>query len=264
MPPRTALREGSGPSRTTPRRPAIGVLCCNEVIGRPVQAVATRFIAPLTTLSDVTVFLIPALDGIGDVQDYADRLDGLLLTGSRSHVAPHRYGGTDTISSTCLDEDRDTVALALADRMIEDGRPVFGICRGFQEINVLFGGSLSADVCSGRHMRNAGGEAYDAQFDHAHDVALTPDGRLAEVIGARRVSVTSVHEQGIDRLGSGLAVEAVATDDGLIEAVSARPCGGDVVGVQWHPEWDVATSAASRALFAMIGRSLRGESERLH
>ena len=246
------------------RRPAIGVLCCNEMLGRPIQAVATRFVAPLKDLAGATVFLIPALGDSSDVRDYADRLDGLLLTGSRSHVAPYRYGGEATIAPACLDEDRDTVALALAERMIEDGRPVFGICRGFQEINVLFGGSLSADVCSGRHMRDVGGAAYDAQFDHEHDVVLTPDGRLAAATGARRVSVTSVHEQGIERLGGGLAVEAVATDDGLIEGISAKPCGGDVVGVQWHPEWDVATSAASRAFFAMIGQSLRGESERLH
>lgn len=246
------------------RRPAIGVLCCNEMLGRPIQAVATRFVAPLKDLSGTTVFLIPALGDTSDVRDYADRLDGLLLTGSRSHVAPSRYGSDRVIDPASLDADRDTTALALADRMIEDGRPVFGICRGFQEINVLFGGALSADVCAGRHMRDARGTAYDVQFDHAHDVVLTPEGKLAAATGARRVSVTSVHEQGISRLGSGLAVEAVASDDGLIEAVSARPCGGDVVGVQWHPEWDVATSAASRAFFAMIGDALRGETPRLH
>lgn len=245
-------------------RPAIGVLCCNEVIDRPVQVVASRFVKPLTRLSDAVVFLVPALDGLGELCGFVDRLDGLLLTGSRSHVAPHRYGGADAVAATALDEDRDAVALALADRMIERGRPVFGICRGFQEINVLFGGTLSADVCHGRHMRGAHDEPYEAQFDHAHDVALTEGGRLAAAIGARQLSVTSVHEQGIDRLGGGLAVEAVATDDGLIEGVSARPCGGDVLGVQWHPEWDVATSAPSRAFFAMIGRSLRGDRAALH
>ncbi len=240
-------------------RPAIGVLCCNEAIGRPVQVVASRFVKPLTCLSDAVVFLVPALDGLGDMGGFVDRLDGLLLTGSRTHVAPHRYGGDAAIASEALDESRDAVALSLADRMIERGRPVFGICRGFQEINVLFGGTLSADVCQGRHMRASEENAYEAQFDHAHDVALTPDGLLDAAIGERQLSVTSVHEQGIDRIGTGLAVEAVATDDGLIEAISARPCGSDVVGVQWHPEWDIATSAPSRAFFAMIGRSLRGE-----
>lgn len=244
-------------------RPAIGVLCCNEVVDRPVQVVASRFVEPLTRLSDAIVFLVPALGGLGDLEGFVARLDGLLLTGSRSHVAPHRYGGEATTVEG-LDEDRDAVALSLSDRMIEAGRPVFGICRGFQEINVLFGGTLSAEVCSGRHMRGAAGEPYEAQFGHAHDVSLTADGRLAAAIGERRLSVTSVHEQGVERLGAGLAIEAVATGDGLIEGISARPCDGDVVGVQWHPEWDVATSAPSRAFFAMIGRSLRGESVRCH
>jgi len=69
--------------------------------------------------------------------------------------------------------------------------------------------------------------------------------------------VNSVHEQGIDRLGNGLAIEAVAADDGLIEAVRARPCGADVLGVQWHPEWDADRSAESRAFFGLIGQSLR-------
>lgn len=240
-------------------RPAIGVLCCNEVVDRPVQVVASRFVEPLTLLSDAIVFLVPALGGRQDVQGFVERLDGLLLTGSRSHVAPHRYGGSAQFDATCLDEARDATALSLADGMIEAGRPVFGICRGFQEINVLFGGSLSADICCGRHKRDADDGRYEAQFDHAHDVNLVAEGRLATAIGQRQLSVNSVHEQGIDRLGDGLVVEAVATDDGLIEGISARPCGGDVVAVQWHPEWDVATSAASRAFFAMIGRSLRGE-----
>jgi len=62
--------------------------------------------------------------------------------------------------------------------------------------------------------------------------------------------------QGIDRLGEGLSVEAHAVSDGLVEAFSARPCGGDVLAVQWHPEWDVAASASSRAFFSLIGQSL--------
>ena len=75
-------------------------------------------------------------------------------------------------------------------------------------------------------------------------------------LGARRVRVNSVHQQGIDRLGRGLSVEAIAADDGLVEAVSARPCGGEVLGVQWHPEWDAADSPASRAFFSLIGAAL--------
>src|SRR5687768_7304460 len=100
------------------RKPVIGVLCCNEHNQRPVQVVASRFIEPLATLSGATVLLVPALIDSFDACSIADRLDGLLLTGSRSNVAPHRYqDGSDTAGM--IDEQRDEVALALAGHMIE-------------------------------------------------------------------------------------------------------------------------------------------------
>lgn len=235
-------------------RPAIGVLCCNEVAERPVQTVASRFVEPLARLSGAIVLLVPALVEAADARGIAARLDGLLLTGSRSHVAPHRYGDRRAAADP-LDEARDEVALALAERMIELGKPVFGICRGMQEINVLFGGTLCAQPGEAGHASRDRGASYAERFAVRHDVTLAEDGRLATVTGLRRLSVNSVHEQGIDRLGAGLAVEAVA-DDGLVEAVAARPCGGDVLAVQWHPEWDVAHCAASRAFFRTIGESL--------
>ena len=240
-----------------PVRPIIGVLCCNEAIDRPVQVVATRFVAPLSRFSDATVVLVPAVSDAADIAALAGMLDGLLLTGSRSNVAPARYGGTPLPAEQRTDPERDEVALALAGRMIEAGKPVFGICRGLQEINVLFGGTLSTDACQGRHHRGSWNGCFDELFGHRHDVELNDAGLLARATGQRRMSVNSVHEQGIDRLGTGLSVEAVAADDGLIEAIAARPCGADVLAVQWHPEWDVARSAESRAFFALVGTSLR-------
>ena len=238
------------------RRPVIGVLCCNEVAARPVQVVASRFIAPLTTLAGASVLLVPAMPDATDTATLAAVLDGLLLTGSRSHVDPRRYGGRALPADQVIDEARDEVALALAGRMIEAGKPVFGICRGLQEINVLFGGTLASAGDAARHHRGAWEGDYDALFDHGHDVELTADGRLASATGARRMRVNSVHQQGIDRLGGGLSVEAIAADDGLVEAVSARPCGADVLGVHWHPEWDCADATASRAFFSLVGAAL--------
>lgn len=240
------------------RRPVIGVLCCNEVAERPVQVVASRFVEPLTRLAGATVLLVPAMPDTADVATLSAILDGLLLTGSRSHVAPWRYGAAPLPEGQIVDEGRDEVALALAGRMIEAGKPVFGICRGLQEINVLFGGTLSPAADAARHHRGVWDDDYESLFHHGHDVELSACGRLAGAIGERRVRVNSVHQQGIDRLGGGLAVEAVDPDDGLVEAVSARPCGADVLGVQWHPEWDAATAPASRAFFSLIGAGLRG------
>ena len=245
----------SGRHDAEPERPVIGVVCCNEVADRPIQTVATRFIDPLVQYANATVLLVPAVADALDSRSLATRLDGLLLTGSRSNVAGDRYGGIDA-EDNALDLDRDTVAFDLAARMIEAGRPVFGICRGLQELNVLFGGTLT-DTEAGHHRETGDATAYETLFDHVHDVALQTGGLLEAAMLRSTVTVTSVHRQGIDRLGTGLNVEAIAADDGLIEAFSARPCGGDVIAVQWHPEWDVAVSDASRAFFSLIGRSLR-------
>lgn len=238
-------------------RPVIGVLCCNEVVDRPVQVVASRFVAPLAQLSHATVLLVPAIADACDADALTERLDGLLLTGSRSHVSAERYGGAPAADDP-LDAARDDVALMLADRMIEAGRPVFGICRGLQELNVLFGGSLARAPGDEDHYRRGGWGTYDDLFEHRHAVDLVAGGVLATATGERRLTVNSVHQQSIDRLGQGLRVEATA-DDGVIEAIAAKPCGGDVIGVQWHPEWDVGESAASRAFFALIGTSLRAQ-----
>lgn len=239
-------------------RPVIGVLCCNAEVDRPVQVVASRFVVPLSTWSDATVLLVPAISSVSDVAGVVAVLDGLLLTGSRSHVAPRRYGSGAAACPRTLDEERDEVALRLAGGMIEAGKPVFGICRGLQEINVLFGGTLARERCGGRHHAGDWDGSFDALFDLKHDFRLSDGGVLARATGASALTVNSVHEQGIDRLGAGLTVEAVASDDGLIEAVAAQPCGADVLAVQWHPEWDVDRSAESRAFFALIGAALRG------
>jgi putative glutamine amidotransferase len=232
-------------------RPVIGLVCCNELARRPIQAMASRFLAPLAALSRVSVLLVPALADGFEARSVATRLDGLLLAGSRSNVAPQRYGGS--AGGDAVDEQRDEVALALAATMIEASKPVFGICRGLQELNVLFGGTL-VDL-EGHH-----GDADDLEmlFAHRHEIDVRPDGLLAGLAAARRIGVNSVHHQGIGRLGSGLRAEALATGDGLIEAISGRPCGADLLAVQWHPEWNAGGCATSSAFFAHIGASLRG------
>lgn len=241
---------------TAPAKPLIGVLCCNEVAERPIQAVAGRFIEPLSRISGATVLLVPALPEVLDAGAVADRLDGLLLTGSRSNVAAARYG-VDAPGEDRLDERRDEVALALAGRMIGRSRPVFGICRGLQELNVLFGGTLTRELAGDSHHRGEDGFSFAELFEHGHDVTLVEDGMLATATGRRRLAVNSVHRQGVDRLGGGLSVEAVAADDGLVEAFSARPYGADVLAVQWHPEWDAAGCEASQAFFRLVGNALQ-------
>jgi putative glutamine amidotransferase len=246
------MRRAPLPDRPPPK-PVIGVLCCNEIADRPIQAVASRFIEPLVRFSGATVLLVPALIDTLDAQSLGERLDGLLLTGARSNVASGRYGGRSC--SGTLDEQRDEVALALAGHMIEIGRPVFGICRGLQELNVLFGGTLQDT--GDDHYHSQGDLAFETLFHHRHEVRLAEEGRLARAAGSDRIEVNSVHRQGIDRLGAGLAVEAVASHDGLVEAFSGPACGAEILAVQWHPEWNTAACPASLAFFTAIGAALR-------
>ena len=252
------MRAIGAPAMGETRKPVIGVLCCNETVQRPVQVVASRFVAPLARVSQACVVLVPAIAELCDVTSLTHYLDGILLTGSRSNVAPTRYGAPSDEDGGVLDRERDDVALTMADAMISAGKPVFGICRGMQEINVLFGGTLSTERCCGRHLRGGWDHAdYATLFDHRHEVQLAADGALAALTGEQRLSVHSVHDQAVERLGDGLTVEAWSSDDGVIEAIAARPNGADVLAVQWHPEWDVESSASSHAFFEQIGRSLR-------
>lgn len=236
-------------------RAVLGVLCCNRMLdGRSAQAAANRFVSPLADHAGVSVMLVPAIPGAVDIAGFASLLDGLLLTGDCSNLEPRLYGGAALPDGQETDPDRDEVALRLAAGMIEAGKPVFGICRGLQELNVLFGGSLSPHAGEAGHHRGGACQP-DALFDHHHEIEIVGTGPLAKRLGAGGHRVNSVHQQGIDRLGGGLSVEAVASDDGLIEAVWAEPCGASVIGVQWHPEWDVASNPESRAFFDLIGSS---------
>ncbi|HEX4181117.1 MAG TPA: gamma-glutamyl-gamma-aminobutyrate hydrolase family protein [Caulobacteraceae bacterium] len=244
-------------------RPVLGVICCTRTVGvEPAQAVMNRYVAAAMAYGDVAALLIPSLPDLMAAREVAPRLDGLLLTGSPSNVAPDRYGqGGAADAEGPFDLGRDAMTAGLIEAMLELGRPVFGVCRGLQELNVAFGGSLRRDMSRNveliaHHAPDDVG--FDAMFAHEHDVALTPGGVLQRGLGRDRLTVNSVHFQGIDRLGDGLGVEAVAPD-GVIEGVSAQVNGAPVVAVQWHPEWRTRDNPDSQAFFRLLGRALRGE-----
>jgi putative glutamine amidotransferase len=236
-------------------RPVLGVTCCNREFGGEVaQVVINRYVAAAMKFGDVAALLVPALPDLMSAREVAPRLDGLLLTGSPSNVEPGRYGETDPAAGP-FDPARDAMTFALIDAMVELKRPVVGVCRGFEEINVAFGGTLARGLTT-HHAPD--GASLDDLFAFGHEVSLAPGGVLARAYGRDRLKVNSVHYQAVGRLGDGLTVEATAPD-GLVEAVSARPNGAPVVAVQWHPEWKADTSPDSQTFFALMGRLLRGD-----
>jgi putative glutamine amidotransferase len=226
------------------------------------QTVMNRYVTAAMRWGDVAALLVPALPDLMSARDVAPRLDGLLLTGSPSNIEPARYGEADASDAEGpYDADRDTMTLGLIRTMLDLGRPVLGVCRGFQEVNVAFGGALRRDTSRSTdllaHHAPAGADV-EGMFAHAHEVTLTPDGLLDRAMGRDRLTVNSVHFQGVGRLGEGLAVEAVAPD-GRVEAVSAWVNRAPVLAVQWHPEWRTADNADSQAFFRLLGQALRGE-----
>jgi putative glutamine amidotransferase len=241
-------------------RPVLGIICCNRIIGADTaQAVMDRYVSAAMTYADVAALLVPSLPGLMDAAEVAPRLDGILLTGSPSNIETQRYrheGGEGP-----FDPARDEIALSLIDRMIEAGKPVFGICRGFQEINVALGGTLRRDVSTNPEFlphHAPDGVGFDAMFEHRHEVELTKSGRLALAYSRAALSVNSVHYQGVDQLSPQLQIEAKA-EDGLIEAYSATISGAPVLAVQWHPEWQTAKHPESQTYFHLLGKALRGE-----
>lgn len=246
-------------------RPVAGIICCNRTVGvETAQAVMNRYVSATMDYADVAALLVPSVPGQMKATEIAARLDGLMLTGSPSNLEPHRYGEAVDDAPGPFDAPRDAMTQDLIAAMLDLGRPVFGICRGFQEINVAFGGSLRRDVSVANVplAHHADDDvSFEAMFGHVHSVSLTAGGVLAQRYGQDQLMVNSVHFQGVDRLGSGLDIEARAPD-GLIEAVSATVNGAQLLAVQWHPEWRTADHPQSQQFFALFGEALRGAPNR--
>lgn len=242
-------------------RPVLGIIACNRTVGTEIaQTVINRYATAAMRHADCAALLIPSLPAYMRADEIVDRLDGVLLTGTPSNVEPAHYGD-EREGEGPFDPERDRMMLDLVEAVIAAQRPLFGICRGFQEINVALGGTLRRDTsASDELLRHHAPDdaAFDAMFDHRHRVDLVDGGLLASAYGAPSLDVNSVHYQGIGELAGGLAVEARAPD-GLVEAYSARPNGAPLLAVQWHPEWATDANGQSQTYFHLLGRALRGE-----
>lgn len=218
-----------------------------------------KYLTAVCDAAGAIPLIIPALEQHLPITALLDRLDGVLLTGAYSNLHPRHYGQQPAAGEDLRDSARDHSNLALIPAALSAGIPVLGICRGLQELNVALGGSLHQRVheVAGLDDHRENSEAHiDEQYGPAHDVMIEPGGLLAQLIGAPRVRVNSVHGQGIDRLAPGLRVEARAPD-GLVEAVSVVESAGFALALQWHPEWQVMDNPAYRAIFKAFGDACR-------
>jgi putative glutamine amidotransferase len=241
-------------------RPLIGIPADRRIVGQhPFHMVGEKYARAVLEAAEALPLLIPVFGEELRLDELLRSLDGIFFTGSPSNVEPHHYKGTPSEPGTLHDPERDATTLPLIRKAVQAGVPVLGVCRGFQEMNVAFGGSLHQkvhEVPGYDDHRDDTTQPLEVQYGPAHDVILEPGGMLRAMAGSDRVQVNSLHSQGIDRLAPGLVVEARATD-GLVEAFHVRNAPRFAVAVQWHPEWKVMGNPFSRALFAAFGAASR-------
>ncbi len=200
--------------------------CDHRTLGNhPFHIVGEKYIAAVHDGTDALAFLLPVLEPPFDPDDVLFKADGLLLTGSPSNIAPHRYGGAPAREGVLLDERRDAVdARSHRPRARARGADAC-LCRGFQELNVALGGTLYQHVneVPGKidHREDNTAAARRAIRPRARPCRSMPSGMLAALTGFAAIEVNSLHGQGIDRLADRLVPEAIAPD-GLIEAARVK------------------------------------------
>ena len=201
----------------------------------------------------VLAVMIPAIESAGlmhrsdmSLASYAGHLDGLVLQGG-ADIAPETYGETPLHPEWAGDRVRDLYEIDLFNAFVEAGKPVLGICRGCQMINVALGGTLYQDIATQlpTDITHRDADKYEHQF---HEVSVVPGTRLAQLYpGTVATGINSIHHQAVKALGRDLTVEAHSSIDGVIEAIRWRG-PSYVFGMQWHPEFMTLPAAAAAQL----------------
>jgi putative glutamine amidotransferase len=240
-------------------RPIVVIPACTKLIeGDVFDAVGRKYSAAIAEVAECQPLLVPLGAGTPDIGAILDVADAILLSGSRSNVAPQHYGEDVRINPDRLDPLRDALTLPLIRAAVEHKTPLFAICRGFQELNVALGGSLHQAVheVNGHKDHRARPDApLDEAYGPIHPVFLR--GKLRDWVGEDEIMVNSLHWQGVARLAAGLKPEAFAAD-GLVEAVRGPDDAAFCLGVQWHPEWAARSNPVSASLFRRFGAAAKG------
>jgi len=242
-------------------RPTIGIIGNHFMINEiyPAQAVGEMYVHAVAEIAQATPIIIPSVADVHDVGDLLRVCQGILLTGGRPNVHPSLYGHEETEAHGPFDHSRDDLALALSRACVDEGVPLFGTCRGFQEMNVAFGGTLHPEIreLPGRdNHRMPPDGTLEERFAIRQNIRLTPGGVFADLFGAEQIRVNTLHGQGILETAERIEIDGWA-EDGTPEALFVRDAKSFALGVQWHPEANAANDPISRALFGAFGAAAR-------
>jgi putative glutamine amidotransferase len=250
----------------TGKRPVVGVIGSAHLVeGKfTAQRVGERPLRAVAETAGALPLIFAGTPEITDIGALLDTVDGILLTGARANVHPSHFGVEESPAHEPYDRGRDAIALAVIEASIARGIPVFGICRGLQEMNVAYGGTLHPEIrelpgrMNHRMPRLPNGEPHpdiEVIFADRHDVRLTPGGVFAKLLGAESIRVNSLHGQGILKPGGRVVIEGIAEDE-TIEAIRIDGTAGFALGVQWHAEHEADSNPINRILFKAFGTAL--------
>jgi putative glutamine amidotransferase len=241
-------------------KPIVGIIGNRHLVNDeyPVQAVGLSNIEAVADLTGAIPLLVPAMPKVGAIAELVEACDGFVFTGGRPNVHPSHYGHEPTEKHGAFDPDRDAVTLPLIHECVARGIPILGICRGFQEFNVAFGGTLHPEIreIPGRmNHRMPPDGTLDEKFAIRHPVHLAEGGTFHRLLGAEEVMVNSLHGQGILEKAARVVLEGWAPD-GTPEALVVDGAPGFALAVQWHPEWNAAVDPVSRPLYRAFGEAV--------
>ena len=248
-------------------KPIVGVIgSTHSIEGRfTVQRAGERNLRAVADVTGAMPLIFAGIPSVTDIATLLDTVDGILLTGGRANVHPTLYKTVPDAAYEPYDLSRDQVALPLVEACLARSVPLFGICRGLQEMNVALGGTLHPEIrnlpgrINHRMPRLENGEIHpdpSIVFADRHDVHLTPGGIFARLIGKETIRVNSLHGQGILEPAPRVVVEGLA-DDGTIEAIRIADAPSFALGVQWHAEYDPQSNAVNSALFSAFGEAIQ-------
>ncbi|MEM1352044.1 MAG: gamma-glutamyl-gamma-aminobutyrate hydrolase family protein [Pseudomonadota bacterium] len=247
-------------------RPIVGIIGNSYLMHDqyPVHSCGTMNSSAISQVADCIPLMIPADPDYVSVNELLQVCDGFLFTGGRPNVHPEEYGENETPAHGDFDRARDSVALGLIRACVERGQPFFGVCRGFQEVNVAMGGTLYPEIreLPGRmNHRMPPDGTLDEKFELRHKVRFVEGGPFHRAVGASEVMTNTLHGQGIKTPGRGVVVDGLASD-GTPEAIYIDGAPGFTLSVQWHPEYKADEDQVSRALFSTFGDAVRAWSTR--